>query len=483
MEPMTWTGALGGVLNPLLAVAAGAFALAVAASLLLGLLRPAPAVTVNRDGTLAERGGLRGIAELAAKATGAALLVVVLAYLLGGLLLPWGSGGIVGALARRLLPVWVALAVTFALSIRFKRKLGLYGRLFDSPVGMVGFGLVMFWVLTALAVGLFDMIATHDPLAQVSGLKNKLPGEPVPGAEVLAPGSHYLLGGDNLARDVFSRVVHGSWIVVQIAPLATLFSFMVGITLGLPAGYFGGRLDAVLSFLANLILAFPVILLFYLLVTPEIVVTGIPSFMAIGLFLFPILFVAILLWSRFRTEPRRAVPLVALAVALMGWLYLSLVSQPGTPVAFMGALDLFDVPAGLLVVFVSVVFVNSPTVFRIVRGLAMDIRTRDYVAAAQTRGEGTWYVMLWEILPNARGPLIVDFCLRIGYTTILLGTLGFFGLGLPPESPDWGSTINSGRQLLSVFPHPALAPAVALLSLVLGLNLLADGLREESLRD
>ena len=134
-------------------------------------------------------------------------------------------------------------------------------------------------------------------------------------------------------------------------------------------------------------------------------------------------------------------------------------------------------------VFVSVVFVNSPTVFRIVRGLTLDLSTRDYVAAAQTRGEGPWYIMLWEILPNARGPLIVDFCLRIGYTTILLGTLGFFGLGLPPESPDWGSTINEGRKLLSIYPHPALPPALALLSLVLGLNLLADGLREESLRD
>ena len=105
------------------------------------------------------------------------------------------------------------------------------------------------------------------------------------------------------------------------------------------------------------------------------------------------------------------------------------------------------------------------------------------MAAGQTRGEGPWYIMLWEILPNARGPLIVDFCLRIGYTTILLGTLGFFGLGLSPESPDWGSTINDGRKLLSIFPHPALAPALALMSLVLGLNLLADGLREESLRD
>ncbi len=168
----------------------------------------------------------------------------------------------------------------------------------------------------------------------------------------------------------------------------------------------------------------------------------------------------------------------------MLWLYLSLISEVGSAVSILpGVLDIFDIPGGILVVFVSVVFVNSPTVFRIVRGLAMDIKTRDYVAAAQTRGEGPWYIMLWEILPNARGPLIVDFCLRIGYTTILLGTLGFFGLGLPPESPDWGSTINEGRKLLSVYLHPALPPALALLSLVLGLNLLADGLREESLRD
>ena len=87
---------------------------------------------------------------------------------------------------------------------------------------------------------------------------------------------------------------------------------------------------------------------------------------------------------------------------------------------------------------------------------------------------------MWEILPNARGPLIVDACLRIGYTTILLGTLGFFGLGVSPESPDWGSTINEGRKLLRIYVHPALPPALAIMSLVLGLNLLADALREQS---
>ena len=395
-------------------------------------------------------------------------------------LLSWGEIAIRSV--TQLTPVWVALIITFFVSIRYKRSLGLYGKLFDSTVGMIGFALVMFWVYTGLFSTMFDLIATHDPLSQVSGMKNKVPGTPLRGAEA-GDYPYYLWGGDNLARDVFSRVMIGSGIVVLIAPLATLFAFMVGITLGLPAGYYGGRLDLVLSFLANLILAFPVILLFYLLVTPEIRMTGMPQYMAVVLFSFPLIFFGVLINSRYYIDPMKRNILMVVILGVLGWLYLSLINEANSKVTLFNAIDGFDVDAGLLTVFVSVVFVNSPTVFRIVRGLAMDIKTRDYVAAAQTRGEGTWYIMLWEILPNARGPLIVDFCLRIGYTTILLGTLVFFGLGLESESPNWGATINEGRKLLSIYPHPALPPAIALLSLVLGLNLLADGLREESLKD
>ena len=387
---------------------------------------------------------------------------------------PLSGFGIFIGILLHLTPVWVALIAVFALSIMFKRNLGLYGKLFDSPIGMIGFAIVAFWVFVAV-FGVFDWIGTHDPLAQVSGMKNKVPGTPLNGAEG-GEYAHYLLGGDNLARDVFSRVIAGSWEVIKIAPFATLFAFMVGITLGLPAAYYGGTLDTVLSFIANLVLAFPVILLFYLLVTPEIVATGIPVYMAAVLFVFPIVFLVILFNSRFWTQPKKRNVYLAVTIVVGGWLYLG-IAWNADP------LGLISFPPNLLVVFVAVVFVNSPTVFRIVRGLALDIKTRDYVAAAQTRGEGPWYIMLWEILPNARGPLIVDFCLRIGYTTILLGTLGFFGLGLSPESPDWGSTINEGRKLLSIYLHPALPPALSMLSLVLGLNLLADGLREESLRD
>ncbi len=481
MEPLTWTGALGAFLNPALGLGVVILAIGIFAQIVLGFFTAPMTLQANADGTLQGREGLLGTVETVNKYLFLFVLVLVLAYLIGGIVTPYGTGGIIGEMSRQFLPVWVALLVTFGLSILYKRKLGLYGKLFDSTVGMIGFGIVMFWVFTALFVGLFDLIATHDYLSQVSGLKNKGPGIPVPeGTDGAIP--HYLLGGDNLARDIFSRVVVGSTFVIAIAPLATVFAFMVGITLGLPAGYYGGKLDTFLSFVANLILAFPVILLFYLLVTPEIVLTGIPSYMAAFLFIFPLIFFGVLLNSRYYTQPAKRNAILIPVLGILGWLYLSVVNQKGTVIDFLPEwFDLFDI--SILVVFVSVVFVNAPTVFRIVRGLTLDLRTRDYVAAAQTRGEGAWYIMLWEILPNARGPLIVDFCLRIGYTTILLGTLGFFGLGLSSESPDWGTTINEGRKLLLIFAHPALPPAVALLSLVLGLNLLADGLREESLKD
>ncbi|NSX55365.1 ABC transporter permease [Parasulfitobacter algicola] len=381
---------------------------------------------------------------------------------------------IITRMAAQFTPVWIALAATFTVSIVLKRQLGLYGKLFDSWIGMIGFALVMFWVFSGV-FGAFGMIMTHDPLGQISSLRNDPPGValPNPGDGVY---THYLLGGDLLGRDVFSRMIAGSWTVILIAPCATLFAFMVGITLGLPAGYYSGWLDTLLTFLANLILAFPVILLFYLLVTPEIIQSSLPRVMAGVLFIFPIVFLVILFNSRFYTQPVKRNILLGITVIFGGWIYLG-TAWNADP------FGVIEFPANLLVVFVSVVFVNAPTVFRIVRGLALDIKTRDYVAAAQTRGEGPWYIMLWEILPNVRGPLIVDFCLRIGYTTILLGTLGFFGLGLSPESPDWGSTIGAGSDRISFFPHPALVPAIALLTLVLGLNLLADGLREESLKD
>jgi peptide/nickel transport system permease protein len=379
-----------------------------------------------------------------------------------------GAFQVVLGVIARFWPVWLGLAIMLTLSFTFKKKLGLYGQLFDSGVGIAGVAICFFWLFTAIFA---STIAPFDPLGQVPIMKDAMPG-----AIDAASGRPYLFGGDKLARDVFSRMVYGSQIVLIIAPAATGFALMVGITLGLPAGYYGGRIDTVLSFLANLVLAFPVILLFYLLVTPGIMETPIPYAMAGLFFMFPIIFFSVLFWTRYKKRPDRLYILLGLTLIIGGWVYAGLVFDADP-------FRIIHIDPNQLNIFVAVVFASSPGVFRIVRGLVMDIKTRDYVAAAQTRGESPWYIMLWEILPNARGPLIVDACLRIGYTTILLGTLGYFGLGLAPESPDWGTAIKDASRLLRSFIHPALPPTIALMSFVLGLNLLADSLREQSMKD
>ena len=368
----------------------------------------------------------------------------------------------------RFWPVWLAMAIVMGSSFFYRKRLGLYGQLYSNGVGIAGVGICLFWLFTAIFAA---TIATYNPLEQNVLLKDALPGAVAPEGTGI-----YLFGGDKLARDIFSRMVYGSKIVLIIAPAATGFALMVGTTLGLPAGYYGGRIDSVLSFLANLVLAFPVILLFYLLVTPGIMDTPIPYSLAGVFFLFPIIFLATLFYTRYKHRPQLLAIQLALTVLIGGWIYAGLVFDADP-------LDIVSIAPNQLNIFVAVVFASSPGVFRIVRGLVMDIKTRDYVAAAQTRGESPWYIMLWEILPNARGPLIVDACLRIGYTTILLGTLGYFGLGLAPESPDWGTAIKDASRLLRSFIHPALPPTIALMSFVLGLNLLADALREQSMKD
>ena len=236
------------------------------------------------------------------------------------------------------------------------------------------------------------------------------------------PGAHdidgnlHVLGTDGIGRDVLSRLLYASRNVLLYASIATIVAYLLGITMGLCAGYLAGRLDDALSFLANVILSFPVVVLY--------------------------IFVVKLMTA--------------------------------------GATTLR--PSAVTILF-AVIVAATPAIFRVVRGLAMDVKTRDYIAAAETRGESAAWIMFWEILPNVRGPLIVDFCLRIGYTTIQLGFLAFIGLGLGPQRPDWGQMIAHARDYISQYPFMILVPCLALTSLVLGLNLLADGLRERSLQD
>jgi peptide/nickel transport system permease protein len=136
-------------------------------------------------------------------------------------------------------------------------------------------------------------------------------------------------------------------------------------------------------------------------------------------------------------------------------------------------------------IIIAVTCSSAPVIMRIVRGLALDAKSRDYIQAAQTRGEHPLWIMLVELLPNVRGPIIVDACLRLGYTTVAITTLTFLGLGLQPPDPDWGLMIKEAATaaLLWKYSYMLIVPALSVSSLILGFNLIADGLREMSLRD
>lgn len=291
------------------------------------------------------------------------------------------------------------------------------GLLRESNIGMLGAALVLFWVLAAI---LAPVLPLHDPLEPFVPLQ--------PPLTEAADGSTFWLGTDDRGRDILSRLIWGSQLVLFWATLATFVAYVVGMTFGVMAGYLGGWWDEAISFLANVLLSFPIMVLYL------VILTGLGPSSDVGVFLS----------QTFGFSPR--------------------------------------VVSGIIIV-AAVTFATAPQVARIVRGLVLDLKTRDYIAAAQVRGESPAYIMLVELLPNARGPLIVDACLRLGYVTITIALLGYLGLGLPPPDPDWGKMIAEAQPLGKFGTNAMIWPALAISSLILGLNLLADSLREISLRD
>jgi peptide/nickel transport system permease protein len=289
-----------------------------------------------------------------------------------------------------LLPAVPAVIALYVMAVRRWR---------ESWVAILGISLVCFWLLMAASAPYLPLPDPNKPIA---------PFVP-PGG--IRQGMLFLLGSDMRGRDVLSRDLWGCQRVLVWGITATSVAYVVGAGCGLIGGYLGGWWDEAVSFVGNVFLSFPVMVLFILV--------------------------------------------------------LNVLGQSG-----------FNI-------IIAVTCSSAPVIMRIVRGLALDAKSRDYIQAAQTRGEHALWIMLVELLPNVRGPLIVDACLRLGYTTVAITTLTFLGLGLQPPDPDWGLMIKEAATaaLLWKYSYMLIVPALSVSSLILGFNLIADGLREMNLRD
>ena len=255
---------------------------------------------------------------------------------------------------------------------------------------MVGFAIVLTLCLVAI---LAPWIALH-PIAEqdlMVSLEPPLTDE-------------YPLGTDQFGRDIFSRLVFGARVSLQVGGIVTTVSMLIGITIGCLAGYHGGRVDALLSSLINLVYGFPLILV-------------------------ALLFVAVI-------GPGLGGAMIA--TGLVTW-------------------------AGFA---------------RIVRGEVISLRNREFVLAARALGRGNGWIIVRHILPNIIGPVLVIASFTMAVAVIIETSLSFLGLGAQPPTPSWGSMLNEGRSVIYRAWWLATFPGVAIATLVLGFNLLGDGLRD-----
>ena len=230
------------------------------------------------------------------------------------------------------------------------------------------------------------------------------------------PTSDYLLGTDQFGRDLLSRMMSGARSLITMAVSGAALGIALGTVVGMGSGYKGGIVDAVVMRVMDGLMSFPSLLLALLLLT---------------------------------TLGSKAAP--------VDWLE-PLWQQ--------------------LLIVVTIGIVSMPGVSRVMRSVTLSLKEMEFVQSARLRGEQAGYIIFREILPNAMPVLEVEASVRLSYSILLVASLGFLGLGVQPPSPDWGMMISESRGFLVFAPWLALVPAAAIASLVVGVNLLGDGLRQ-----
>lgn len=238
----------------------------------------------------------------------------------------------------------------------------------------------------------------------------------------------YLLGADNLGRDLLSRIIYGARVSLMVAFVGPLVSFIIGVPYGLVAGYFGGKVDGIMMRIVDTMYAFPTLLLI------------------------------ILLMAFFRSS------------------FGGSSAETGTLTATLSKLDRQS--GGMLFIFVGVGLTSWMGLARLTRGQVLSIRETEFVVAANSLGARTPQIMFRHILPNVLGPIIVSETLTIPAYIRYEAFLSFIGLGVNAPTPSWGNMIAEGAQLLRSYPNQVLFPAVALFLIMFAFNFLGDGLRD-----
>ena len=278
-----------------------------------------------------------------------------------------------------------------------------------SPVAVVSAVVVLIIVLCAVFA---PLVSPHDPfdLASISLLDSLKPPVFLPDGDWSFP-----LGSDDQGRDVFSSILYGTRISMIVAALAIGFSLVVGITVGLVAGYAGGAVDAVLMRIVDVQLTFPAILI--ALLVDGVVRAVLPP----------------------AAQDALQLDVIVFAIGISRW----------------------------------------PQFARTVRGSTMIERGREYVMAARVIGISSPRIMVSHILPNVLGPVLVIATLNLGLAVLDEATLSFLGVGLPPTQPSLGTLIRFGNNFLfSGEWWITIFPGLTLAAIVLSINLLGDWLRD-----
>jgi peptide/nickel transport system permease protein len=344
-------------------------------------------------------------------------------------------------------------------------------RLRQDKVALAALIFIVLLILVAIFAGvLVKVFGAHPPNAQNSKALDEF-GSAAP------PSSTYLMGTDGLGRDVFSRTLYGARVSLEVALLATGLIVVIGVTLGMIAGYYRGAVDTFLSRSMDVLLAFPVLLL-ALGLGAACSLKGCLDASAIGRDLLIVGVVIVLLTVAFtalRPGGLRSITGSDWSLRLApGGLFL----LAGLFLSFGVSSDATLIQPGKAVVIFVIIIAGWPYMARIIRGQVLSLREKEFVEAARSLGASDTRIIFRHILPNLVAPIIVYTTLLIPTNILFEAALSFLGVGITPPTASWGAMIADATSIFDTAWWYMTFPGLALLLTVLAFNLVGDGLQD-----